>query len=157
MLPRQRIFRSVLGRAASVMRLYDQGLEEHGRLNHAGPSAALRVLKDSRPRQYQLCDFLWNQGHLDVLFIELWRLNEAQINRLSNPFGYGGEAQTPILLRLAKFFNGFRGKPGRPFVIRALIALPGEVLQNIWGFVRSLNTMFSYSDLDTPYCIEIST
>ena len=83
MLPRQRIFRSAYGRAASTMHLYDQGLEEHGRLNHAGPAAALQVLKDSRQRQYELCDFLWNQGHLDVLFVELWRLHEAQINRLS--------------------------------------------------------------------------
>ena len=65
------------------MRLYDQGLEEHGRINHVGGCAALQVLKDSRPRQYELCDFLWNQGHLDVLFVELWRLHEAQINRLS--------------------------------------------------------------------------
>jgi hypothetical protein len=83
MPPRQRIFRSAKGRFVATMRRYDQGLEEHGRLNHAGPSSALWVLKDSRQRQYELCDFLWNQGHLDVLFVELWRLHEAQINRLS--------------------------------------------------------------------------
>jgi hypothetical protein len=82
MPPRQRIFRSVFGRAASTMRLYDQGLEEHGRLNHAGPANALRVLKASQPQQYGLCDVLWNQGAFPTLFIELWRHHEAQINRL---------------------------------------------------------------------------
>ena len=83
MWPRQRIFRCAYGRASATMRLYDQGLEEHGRLNHAGAVASLQVLKDSRLRQYELCGFLWNQGHLDLLFVELWRLHEAQINRLS--------------------------------------------------------------------------
>jgi len=55
------------------------------------------------------------------------------ITYFPHPFGYGGESKTPILLRLAKFFNGFRGKPGRPFVLKALISLPGQVLLNAWG------------------------
>lgn len=65
------------------MRSYAQGLEKHGRLNHAGPASALLVLKASQSRQYELCDFLWNRGAFQSLFIELWRLHEAQINRLS--------------------------------------------------------------------------
>lgn len=83
MPPRQRICRSAYGRASSTMRLYDQGLEEHGRLNHAGPASALLVLKASQSRQYEFCDFLWNQSSFQTLFVELWRLHEAQINRLS--------------------------------------------------------------------------
>jgi len=82
MPPRQRIFRAAYGRAAATMHIYDEGLEEHGRLNHAGAAAAIRVLKEPRPQQYELCDFLWNQGAFDTLFLELWRLHESQINRL---------------------------------------------------------------------------
>lgn len=57
-----------------------------------------------------------------------------------HPFGYGGETKRPISLRLAKFFNGFRGKPGRPFITRAIIALPGQALQIFWG----ISAIFKY-------------
>jgi hypothetical protein len=50
-----------------------------------------------------------------------------------HPFSYGGETQKSILLSLARFFNGFRGKLGRPFVLKSLIALPGEVFGSIYG------------------------
>jgi hypothetical protein len=86
MPPRQRVFRSAYGRAVSMMRNYDQGLEQHGRLNHAGPAVALQVLRSSQLQQFELCDFLWNQGALQTLFLELWRLHEAQINRLCKAY-----------------------------------------------------------------------
>lgn len=50
-----------------------------------------------------------------------------------HPFNYGGETWPSWLLRLAKYFNKFRGNPNRPFIVRALIALPGELLSGIWG------------------------
>ena len=50
----------------------------------------------------------------------------------SHLFGYGGETRPPALLRVAQFFNSFR-KPNRSFAVKVLVALPGEVLQNIWG------------------------
>jgi hypothetical protein len=68
------------------MRYYDSGLVEHGRLNHAGASSALSVIRDKRPIQYDLCDYLWNTGNFDTLFVELWRLHEGQINRLSKAY-----------------------------------------------------------------------
>lgn len=55
------------------------------------------------------------------------------ITSIQHPFNYSGETQTPILLRIAKFFDSFRGRPGRPFIIRAFNALPGEVFRSIWG------------------------
>ena len=83
MPPRQRIFRSAYGRAAATMRHYDHGLEEHGRLNHSGPSSVLVVLKCSRQDEYEVYDFLWNNRAFKALFVELWRQHEMQMIRLS--------------------------------------------------------------------------
>ncbi len=82
MPPRQRVFRSVFGRAAFTLRDYDSGLDLHGRLNHAGALEKLRFLKIAHPRLFELCDYLWNAGHLQTLFVELWRLHERQVNNL---------------------------------------------------------------------------
>ena len=82
MPPRQRIFRSALGRAAGIMRTYDEKLAQHGRLNHSGASESLSILRIPQPRRFQLCDYLWNQDEFQTLFVELWRIQEAQINRL---------------------------------------------------------------------------
>ena len=82
MPPRQRIFRCAYGRAAATLRTYDTALEQYGRLNHAGAAGALSVLKASQPQRFELCDYLWNQGEFQTLFLELWCLHEEQINRL---------------------------------------------------------------------------
>ena len=82
MPPRQRIFRSVYGRAASTLRAYDANLELHDRTNHAGAATHLRFLKTAHPRLFELCDYLWNSCHFQSLFVELWRLQETQINKL---------------------------------------------------------------------------
>jgi hypothetical protein len=82
MPPRQRIFRSVYGRAASTLRAYDANLELHDRTNHAGAATHLRFLKTAHPRLFELCDYLWNSCHFQSLFVELWRLHETQINKL---------------------------------------------------------------------------
>lgn len=81
MPPRQRIFRSAYGRAQATMNGYDAALVEHGRINHAGLTDSLRFLQPLHPRVFDLCDYLWNQGHLATLFVELWRLHERQINQ----------------------------------------------------------------------------
>lgn len=57
-----------------------------------------------------------------------------------HPFGYGGETKIPWLLKLARFFNQFRGKPNRPFVIKLLIAGLSEFIASIWV----LATIFKY-------------
>lgn len=82
MPPRQRVFRAAYGRAIATVRAYDQMIEQHGRVNHAGPAASLSVFRLAQPRQFELCDYLWNQGAFQTLFVELWRLHEGQINRL---------------------------------------------------------------------------
>lgn len=81
MPPRQRIFRCAYGRADATMRGYDDGLQAHGRLNHAGLADHLFFLQPLHARLFTLCDYLWNQGHFAALFVELWRLHERQINQ----------------------------------------------------------------------------
>jgi len=95
MPPRQRVFRGAYGRAAATMRLYDSGLQEHGRLNHAGAADSLRFIEDSQPQLFELCDYLWNQGAFQTLFVELWRLHEVQINRLCK-MHLGKEWRIPV-------------------------------------------------------------
>jgi hypothetical protein len=86
MPPRQRIFRSVLGRASGIVRTYDEALQQHGRLNQTGKAEVLYVLKDPLPRRFQICDYLWNQGEFEALFVELWRIHEEQINSICKAF-----------------------------------------------------------------------
>ncbi|MBT5716894.1 MAG: hypothetical protein HOI70_08280, partial [Opitutae bacterium] len=78
MPPRQRIFRSVYGRAKATIKLSDIGIESSKRINQSGKSNALQIFKASCPNEFELFDFLWNCGHLQTLFVELWRLHEAQ-------------------------------------------------------------------------------
>lgn len=82
MPPRQRVFRSVYGRAATTLRAYDANLELHDRANHSGAATKLRFLKTTCPQLFELCDYLWNADHFQSLFVELWRLHERQINKL---------------------------------------------------------------------------
>jgi hypothetical protein len=82
MPPRQRIFRSVYGRANAVMRRNDDQLIAHGRQNQAGAAQNLLFLNTTHTCLFELYDYLWNTGHFQSLFVELWRLHEKQINKL---------------------------------------------------------------------------
>lgn len=82
MPPRQRIFRCAYGRANDSMRRYDRILLDNARQNCGGPASAIRFLELSQPQLFELCDYLWNSGHFQTLFVELWRLHERQINKL---------------------------------------------------------------------------
>ena len=82
MPPRQRIFRSVYGRADFTMREYDSALGKYGRSNHAGDAKCLLFIKTANPRLFGHYDYLWNTGYVQTIFVELWRLHESQINRL---------------------------------------------------------------------------
>lgn len=82
MPPRQRIFRSVYGRAAATLQDYDSGLETHDRLNQTGSTGALLFLKKISPQLFELCDYLWNTDHLQDLFFTLLRLHERQLDKL---------------------------------------------------------------------------
>lgn len=81
--PRERIFRSVYGRALAIMNFYDAGLQAHGRENFAGPAGSLLLLKGVDDVQHQLCDYLWNSRQLRSLFIELYRVQQRQIMQFS--------------------------------------------------------------------------
>ena len=80
--PRQRIFRATFGRARTIMKLYDRELENHQRVNFAGPPEVLSILRNKRPDDFELCDYLWNKGNFKTLFIKIWRLHEIQIQIL---------------------------------------------------------------------------
>ncbi|MCG2576265.1 hypothetical protein LZ012_04580 [Dechloromonas sp. XY25] len=82
MPPRQRIFRSIYGRAKAVMAENDATILAYGRENLSGPACALVFLRDVLPERYALLDFLWMSGEMAALFVELWRLHEGQINNL---------------------------------------------------------------------------
>lgn len=79
MYPRERIFRSVYGRAVFTMNSYDEGLQIHKRDNLTGPASNLNFLKQIDSDRYQFYDYLWNTDKLTSLFIELYRLHEHQI------------------------------------------------------------------------------
>lgn len=49
-----------------------------------------------------------------------------------HPFGYGGETYSPRLLRWAKFFESFRGRQKKFFIVRALLVSFGIVLAVTW-------------------------
>lgn len=55
-------------------------------------------------------------------------------------FGYGGETKNPWLLKLARFFKQFRGKPNRHFILKLLIAAPDEILSLLW----CISAIFKY-------------
>lgn len=80
--PRQRVFKCIYGRAAANMCLYDKILENGGRTNLSGKSQSLQFLKRFDPKHYSLCDYLWNAGQHQTLFLELLRIHEAQLRRL---------------------------------------------------------------------------
>lgn len=82
MPPRQRIFRSVYGRAEAVMHQYDTGLQSCGRENYSGNADSLRFLLQYDSDVYYFYDYLWNNNKLDSLFIELWRLHQQQIKKI---------------------------------------------------------------------------
>lgn len=87
--PRQRIFRSVYGRANAVMRSYDRVLASHGRENLAGPAAVLQFLKPLDPELFLLCDYLWNSRETATLLLELFRMHQRCLFVLCREFACG--------------------------------------------------------------------
>jgi len=86
MHPRQRIFRSIYGRADAAMSLYDGILEKHGRDNLAGPAGHLAFLKSAGSSRFNLFDYLWNRQDLETLFAQLWQAREQQVRNLCAVF-----------------------------------------------------------------------
>ena len=80
--PRQKIFRAAFGRACVTLRAYDKKLEDNHRVNFAGPSKMLHLIRKKRPDDFELCDYLWNKGNFKTFFLKIWRLLETQIQTL---------------------------------------------------------------------------
>ncbi len=64
------------------MRLYDAGLDAHGRQNISGAMDALRPIRAVDPDAWELCDLLWNRGDFPALFCELWRLLDRRLHKM---------------------------------------------------------------------------
>lgn len=84
--PRQRMLRSVFGRADAAMRLYDDTLQVHGRENLAGPAGSLAFLKELDSGQFSLLDYLWHKQAFQPLFLELSRMHNGQLISLCKAF-----------------------------------------------------------------------
>lgn len=82
MSPRQRIFRSSFGRAAATMSEYDESLDRMARANIHGLPGGLERVRSAMGPRFTVLDYLWNEGHIASLFLELWRLHEMQLSRL---------------------------------------------------------------------------
>lgn len=82
MSPRQRLFRASYGRAVSTMRDNDSLLSDMKRVNLDGMPEELGYLRKLNSAKFALIDYLWNEGHVATLFLELWRLHEMQLNKL---------------------------------------------------------------------------
>ncbi|MCP5268578.1 MAG: hypothetical protein H6943_05995 [Zoogloeaceae bacterium] len=80
MPPRYRIYRSAWGHAKSSIYSNDQLLSVFCRENIAGNASSIEFLKGIDRRLFELFDYLWNVGHLQTLYIELWSLHKRQIN-----------------------------------------------------------------------------
>lgn len=83
MPPRQRVFRSVYGRAQAIMKGYDDSLHHNERENHLGFAKVISFMKTIDPELYIFLDMLWMSEKFETLFIELWRLHEKQLNKIS--------------------------------------------------------------------------
>lgn len=79
MSPRERVFRSVEGRALAVMRQNDALLAEYGRPNLGALDEAFRFLKQQFGRKAELLDYRWMRGESASVFADLWRLFESQM------------------------------------------------------------------------------
>jgi len=82
MPPRKRVFRASFGRAAATMSNYDRLLGAMERTNLDGYPEGFDFLREAMGSRFILLDYLWNQGHLANLFLELWRVHEMQLNKL---------------------------------------------------------------------------
>lgn len=82
MPPRQRVFRCIYGRAKAILHSYDAALMRLNRLNHSGLVENLRFIMEIDANLFELCDYLWNSGYLETLFLELFRLHECQITKI---------------------------------------------------------------------------
>jgi len=82
MPPRNRVFKSVYGRAEALMKLYDIGIEKGGRVNHRGLMDSIVSLKSIQNNQKNLCIYLYNKGHFQSLYIQLWLICLDFINKI---------------------------------------------------------------------------
>lgn len=80
--PRERVVRSIYGRAVANKNKYDEALMQGGRQNVAGLSSKFLFIKEDQPARFEILDFMNINEIYDSLFCELWRLLADQIKTL---------------------------------------------------------------------------
>ena len=138
--PRQRIFRIAYGRAVATMDLYDRGLDHHRRINYAGDAEALKIIRELKPDEIELCDYLWSRGYFKILFQKLWSLKEMQIKQLCEFF-------------LRKVWNVTAGEINRFFADEALTVYGCDLFDAL--FDEKLQGVAPTGDRDYEFWIKI--
>lgn len=69
--PREKVFRTIYGRANANMNLYEQSLKATARVNQVGDYEALLGIRHLLGESEQLLDYLWNTKNFRVLCSEL--------------------------------------------------------------------------------------
>jgi len=95
--PRERVSRSIYGRADRCMRLYDETLERSGRVNASDiPECILKLARED-PVTSGCLSHLWSSGLYWAVVVELLRQIEPVSLRISEP-GFGTkQAEEPAL------------------------------------------------------------
>ena len=86
MAPRQRVFRSVYGRAKAIMDFSDSSVASFNRTHRSGSENNIQFFQNLDSRLFDLFDFLWNERFFPALFIELWRYHQEQIIRICKAY-----------------------------------------------------------------------
>ena len=82
MTPRQRVFRSVYGRAEATVRFFDEAIEAGGRENPGGARREITFLRASGHHNYELLDHLYHHRQYAEMQMSLWRLLCQQVRNL---------------------------------------------------------------------------
>jgi hypothetical protein len=138
--PRQKIFRAVYGRAEATMSIYDRGLDHHGRFNNAGDAQALGIIRELKPDEYELCDYLWSRSNFKTLFLKLWCLQEMQINQMSKFF-------------LRKIWNVTESEINRFFADEALMVNGCDLFDSL--FSQKLHEVSFFAKSEYEFWIQI--
>jgi len=76
--PRQRIHRTVFGRARATMENYDRLLLVDQRFNHLGKAASINLVREMLGEKADTWHYLWNENLFDILFVNIWSELERQ-------------------------------------------------------------------------------
>lgn len=156
MPPRMRILRSVHGRALANIKQYDESLQRHGRINLSGNAAALNWLRTTDAEAFELYDILWSRREYRILYVELWRIFERQLEHicavlLQRKYGLSNAQAAAVLARwsvtpIDKIFRWISG--------RSLKNVVGIDIQTYRGWAAVRDRVMNRRDLTSGEMLE---